>query len=77
MEYTDMRWLKAHDVGKQFGVVRLTVYHQRCEIEPNTCPPHGPAVLSQSQRWDQIVVSKSPIGPMAVPAPPTEQPHHQ
>jgi hypothetical protein len=77
MEYTDMRWLKTHDIGKQFGVVRLTVYHQRCEIAPNTCPPNGPSALAQSQRWDQIVVSKLPIGPMAVAAPLTDQQHPQ
>jgi hypothetical protein len=65
MEYTDMRWLRARDGGKQFGVVRLTVYHQRCEIAQHTCPPYTPAVLSQSQRWDQLVISKAPIGPIA------------
>lgn len=70
MEYKDMRWLKARDEGKQFGVVRLTVYHQRCDKGPNTCPPNGPVVLSQSQRWDQIVVSKAPIGPMRLPTSP-------
>ena len=64
MEYTDMRWLRARDSGKQFGVVRLTVYHQRCEIASHTCPPYTPVVLSQSQRWDQLVISKGPIGPM-------------
>jgi len=64
MEYTDMRWLRARDRGKQFGVVRFTVYHQRCEIARHTCPPYAPVVLSQSQRWDQLVISKSPIGPM-------------
>jgi hypothetical protein len=64
MEYTDMRWLKARDRGKQFGVVRLTVYHQRCEIARQTCPPYTPVVLSQSQRWDQLVISKAPVGPM-------------
>src|SRR2546428_9154469 len=26
---------------------------------PNTCPPRGPAVLNQSQRWDRIVDRKS------------------
>jgi hypothetical protein len=65
MEYTDMRWLRSGDAGKQFGVVRLTVYHQRCDIEPSICPPYGPYVLDQSQRWDQLVVSKSRIGPLA------------
>ena len=60
-----MRWLKYTDLGKQFGVLRLTVYHQRCDGVPNTCPPHGPAILNQSQRWDNIVVSKAPIGPIA------------
>jgi len=74
MQYDDMRWLKAHQTGTQFGVVRLTVYDQRCDIGRNTCPPNGPSVLDQSQRWDQIVVSRSPIGPLAEPsrsAPPT------
>ena len=64
MEYNDMRWLKSRDAGKQFGVVRLTVYHQRCDIDPNTCPPNGPVALSQYQKWDQLVISKAPIGPM-------------
>jgi hypothetical protein len=63
MEHTDMRWLKVADAGKQFGLLRLTLYHQRCDGTPNTCPPHGPETLRQSHRWDQIVVSTSPIGP--------------
>jgi hypothetical protein len=71
MQYTDMRWLRYHDIGKQFGVVRLTVYDQRCDIGSNTCPPRGPAILNQSQRWDNIVVSRAPIGPIdGVPVPP-------
>jgi hypothetical protein len=65
MEYHDMRWLKYEHVNRQFGVVRLTVYDQRCDIGRNTCPPNGPDMLDQSQRWDQIVVSKRPIGPRA------------
>ena len=69
MEYRDMRWLKYEHANKQFGVVRLTVYDQRCDIGHNTCPPNGPDMLDQSQRWDQIVVSKRPIGPRADPAP--------
>jgi hypothetical protein len=66
MEYDDMRWLKASQIGTQFGVVRLTVYDQRCDIGRNTCPPNGPSVLDQSQRWDNIVISKRPIGPMTL-----------
>lgn len=69
LRYDDMRWLRGSDGGKQFGFLRLTVYDQRCDIDPNTCPPNGPAILSQSHRWDHIVVSKSPIGP--VPPPPS------
>lgn len=65
MEYTDMRWLKRRDVGKKFGLLRLTVYHQRCDIGANTCPPNGPSIIQQSQRWDQIVISKAHIGPLA------------
>ena len=64
MEYTDMRWLKRRDAGKKFGLLRLTVYHQRCDMEPATCPPNGPAILRQSQRWDRIVISRSRIGPL-------------
>lgn len=71
MHYTDMRWLQTQDAGKRFGVVRLTVYDQRCDIGPNTCPPNGPAILAQSHRWDQLVVSTSPIGPIGSPAAPT------
>jgi hypothetical protein len=63
MHYTDMRWLKSGDAGKQFGTLRLTVYHQRCDGLPKTCPPDGPAILTQSHRWDQIVISRTPIGP--------------
>jgi hypothetical protein len=59
-----MRWLKYGDIDKQFGVLRLTVYDQRCDGVPYTCPPDGPAILDQSQRWDNIVVSKTPIGPI-------------
>jgi hypothetical protein len=64
MSYSDMRWLKRTDAGKQFGVVRLTVYHQRCDIGPNVCPPNGPDMLRQSQRWDHLVVSKILVGPL-------------
>ena len=62
MQYDDMRWLKESDAGKQFGVLRLTVYDQRCDGQPNTCPPSGPSILEQSQRWDNIVVSREPVG---------------
>jgi hypothetical protein len=65
LQYTDMRWLKYSDIDKQFGVLRLTVYDQRCDGVPYTCPPNGPAILDQSQRWDNIVVSRTPIGPIA------------
>lgn len=77
--YDDMRWLRTTDAGKRFGFVRLTAYNQRCDIAPQTCPPTGPAILYQSQRWDHVVVSRRPIGPtppvpacepaQAVPAP--------
>ena len=65
MVHTDMRWLKRGDAGKQFGLLRLTIYHQRCDGVPNTCPPNGPTILKQSHRWDQIVISTSPVGPVA------------
>ena len=39
MHYTDMRWLRSSDAGKQFKVLRLTNYHQRCDGIPNTCLP--------------------------------------
>jgi len=73
MQYTDMRWLKSTDSGKRFGVLRLTVYHQRCDFPLDLCPPLGPLILPQSHRWDQIVISKAPIGPLRVagPTPPT------
>jgi hypothetical protein len=70
MEYQDMRWLKSDQANRQFGVVRLTVYDQRCDIGRNTCPPNGPDILDQSQRWDRIVISKTPIGPLADTPPP-------
>ena len=65
MEHTDMRWLRNRDAGKAFGVLRLTVYHQRCDGVPNTCPPNGPMTLNQSHRWDRIVISKAAIGPLS------------
>jgi hypothetical protein len=64
MVHTDMRWLKREDAGKQFALLRLTLYHQRCDNVPSTCPPIGPAILKQSHRWDQFVISTSPIGPL-------------
>jgi hypothetical protein len=64
LQYNDMRWLRSNDVAKQFEVVRLTVYHQRCDGSPNTCPPFGPSILDQYQRWDHIVISRTPIGPL-------------
>lgn len=67
LQHDDVRWLRSSDAGKQFGFLRLTVYHQRCDIYPDTCPPSGPAILNQSQRWDHIVVSRSPIGPIPPP----------
>ena len=70
MQYNDMRWLRRQDAHKQFGVLRLTVYHQRCDGVRNTCPPYGPWILDQSHRWDRIVVSKAPVGPIFVSAEP-------
>lgn len=64
MEHTDMRWLRTSDAGRQFSLLRLTVYHQRCDGRPNTCPPNGPVVLEQSHRWDHLVISKVPVGPL-------------
>jgi hypothetical protein len=64
LEHTDMRWLRARDRGKRFGLLRLTVYHQRCDGLPRTCPPDGPGLLAQSQRWDHIVVAPARIGPL-------------
>lgn len=64
MEYDDMRWLRKQDAGRPFRVVRLTVYHQRCDGTTNTCPPNGPWILNQSQRWDRLVVSRTPVGPL-------------
>ena len=64
MEYDDMRWLRKQDAGRPFRVVRLTVYHQRCDGTPNTCPPNGPWIVNQSQRWDRLVVSRTPVGPL-------------
>lgn len=65
MEYTDMRWLKRSDAGKKFGLLRLTVYHQRCDMGGNRCPPNSPSIIQQSQRWDHIVISRARIGPLA------------
>lgn len=64
MSYDDMRWRRAEDGDRPFRVVRLTVYHQRCDGTPNTCPPNGPWILNQSQRWDRVVVSRTPVGPL-------------
>jgi hypothetical protein len=64
MEHTDMRWLKNRDGGKQFGLLRLTLYHQRCDGVPNACPPNGPTILKQSHRWDHLVISTARIGPV-------------
>jgi hypothetical protein len=64
MRHDDMRWLRTNETGRQFGVVRFLVYDQSC-VATNTCPPRGPAILNQSQRWDDLVVSKAPIGPIA------------
>jgi len=47
------------------GLLRLTVYHQRCDMGGNRCPPNGPSIIQQSQRWDQIVISRARIGPLA------------
>jgi hypothetical protein len=67
LHHSDMRWLRTRDAGRQFSVLRLTVYHNGCDRPVNTCPPNGPSTLNQSHRWDQIVISKTPIGPMQQP----------
>jgi hypothetical protein len=67
LAYDDMRWLRKQDAGRSFDVVRLTVYHQRCDGTPNTCPPNGPWILNQSQRWDRLFVSRTPVGPLPEP----------
>jgi hypothetical protein len=64
LAYDDMRWLRNEDVGKSFRVLRLSVYHQRCDSRPNTCPPNGPSILDQWQRWDHVAVSTRRIGPL-------------
>ena len=64
LEYGDMQWLRKQDAKRAFRVIRLTVYHQRCDRTPNTCPPNGPWILNQSQRWDRLVVSRTPVGPV-------------
>jgi hypothetical protein len=61
LAYDDMRWLREQDAGKKFGFLRLSAYRQRCDIAPEECPPFGPAILNQSQRWDGIVVSTKPL----------------
>jgi hypothetical protein len=65
LEHDDMRWLRQQDADRPFSVVRLTVYHQRCDGAPNTCPPNGPWILNQSLRWDRLVVSRTAVGPIA------------
>jgi len=69
MHHADMRWRRASDAGRQFGFLRLTTYHQRCDIGEDRCPPNGPEVLTQYHRWDGIVVSGGPVGPMPAPGP--------
>jgi hypothetical protein len=64
LEYDDMRWRRSHEGGKRFGFLRLTAYNQRCDGNPNSCPPNGPSILDQSQRWDHIVISKRRVGPI-------------
>lgn len=73
--YPDMLWLRSGDADKAFNTLRLTVYHQRCDGIPNSCPPNGPRVLNQSHRWDHVVVSKSPVGPVVPPAVTISAPH--
>ena len=67
LAYDDMRWLRTTDAAKQFAFVRLTVYDQRCDGSPNRCPPNGPSILDQWQKWDHVAVATSPIGPIEVP----------
>lgn len=76
IHHTDMRWLRSSDTDKQFTTVRLTVYNQRCDIAPSNCPPNGPHILNQSHRWDRIVVSKAPIGPVRPPTVAVSSPLH-
>jgi hypothetical protein len=63
LAYDDMRWRRARDGDTSFSTVRLTVYHQRCDGKPNTCPPNGPWILDQFQRWDHVAISTKPVGP--------------
>jgi hypothetical protein len=57
MHYTDMRFLRSGDAGKKLTELRLTVYHQRCD---SGCASQK----NQFHKWDNIVISKTPIGPM-------------
>jgi hypothetical protein len=58
LSYSDMRWLRSGDAGLQPGQLRLLTFNQGCRLG-TACP----AVLDQYQKWDQIVISTSPVGP--------------
>jgi predicted 3-demethylubiquinone-9 3-methyltransferase (glyoxalase superfamily) len=58
MQYTDMRFLRAGDAGKRLSELRLTVYNQRCD-SGSACPSQR----TQFHKWDNFVISRTPIGP--------------
>jgi hypothetical protein len=68
----DMRWLGPDDAGKQLGTLRLTA--RRCDEALPPCLAGEGGSSGDSPRWDHIVVSRAPIGPLVagrLPPPPT------
>lgn len=59
LAYTDMRFLRSGDAGKKLSELRLTVYNQRCD-SGSACPSQR----NQFHKWDNFVISTTPIGPM-------------
>jgi hypothetical protein len=61
MYWTNVRYLRSQDSGKKYGRLRLTVYSQR---------KYSSEPADRYMSWDDIVVSKAPIGPIGGSAPP-------
>src|SRR5439155_17922791 len=58
LSYSDMRFLGSGDAGNRAGMLRLMTFNQGCRAGAG-CP----AMLDQYQKWDEVVISTSRIGP--------------
>jgi hypothetical protein len=64
LRHREAQWLAPADAGKLLGTVSLVA--RGCDDVSRACPGGEATSPYQSHRWDHIVVSRSPIGPLVV-----------